>query len=78
MTPLMYAPQVIPQLILNLCTISIATCNKFFDQERKTHKMLPTEDEKNASKVLIGFKNCFPLEGPMSYNFFHNSRIFIS
>jgi hypothetical protein len=32
MTPLMYAPQVIPQLILNLCTISIATYNKFFDR----------------------------------------------
>jgi hypothetical protein len=28
----MNAPSVIPQLILNLCTISIATCNKFFDQ----------------------------------------------
>ncbi len=27
----MNAPRVIPQLILNLCTISIATCNNFFD-----------------------------------------------
>jgi len=26
----MNAPSVIPQLILNLCTLSIATCNKFF------------------------------------------------
>ncbi len=32
MTPLMNAPSVIPQLILNFCTISIATCNKFFDR----------------------------------------------
>jgi len=32
MAPLMNAPSVIPQLILNLCTISIATCNKFFDR----------------------------------------------
>jgi len=28
----MNAPSVIPQLILNLCTISIAMCNKFFDR----------------------------------------------
>jgi hypothetical protein len=28
----MNAPSVIPQLILNLCTISIATCNKIFNQ----------------------------------------------
>jgi len=32
MTPLMQAPSVIPQLILNLCTISIAMCNKIFNQ----------------------------------------------
>jgi len=32
MVPLMNAPSVIPQLILNLCTISIATCNKFLNQ----------------------------------------------
>ena len=32
MTPLMHAPSVIPQLILNLCTISIATCSKIFNQ----------------------------------------------
>jgi predicted aspartyl protease len=31
MDPLMNAPSVIPQLILNLCTISIATCNKIFN-----------------------------------------------
>jgi hypothetical protein len=28
----MNAPSVIPQLNLNLCTISITTCNKFFDR----------------------------------------------
>jgi hypothetical protein len=28
----MKAPSVIPQLILNLCTVSIATCNKIFNQ----------------------------------------------
>jgi hypothetical protein len=28
----MNAPSVIPQLILNLCKISIATCNKIFNQ----------------------------------------------
>jgi hypothetical protein len=32
MAPLMKAPSVIPQLILNLCTVSIATCNKIFNQ----------------------------------------------
>jgi hypothetical protein len=32
MEPLMNAPSVTPQLILNLCTISIATCNKIFNQ----------------------------------------------
>jgi len=31
MTPLIQAPSVIPQLILSLCTISIATCNKLFE-----------------------------------------------
>jgi hypothetical protein len=32
MAHLMNATSVIPQLILNFCTISIATCNKFFSQ----------------------------------------------
>jgi len=32
MNPLIMAPSVIPQLILNLCTVSIATCNKIFNQ----------------------------------------------
>jgi hypothetical protein len=31
MTPLIQAPSIIPQLILSLCTISIATCNKLFE-----------------------------------------------
>jgi hypothetical protein len=32
MTPLMNAPSVIPQLIVNLCTVSIATCNNILNQ----------------------------------------------
>ena len=32
MTPLMNAPSVIPQLILNLCTALNTTCNKIFNQ----------------------------------------------
>jgi len=32
MAPLMKAPSVIPQLILNLCTVSITTCNKILNQ----------------------------------------------
>ncbi len=32
MTPFINAPNVIPQLILNLCAIFIATCNKFLNQ----------------------------------------------
>ncbi len=32
MNPLIMAPSVIPPLILNLCTVSIATCNKIFNQ----------------------------------------------
>jgi hypothetical protein len=31
MTPLIQAPSVISQLILSLCTISIATCNELFE-----------------------------------------------
>jgi hypothetical protein len=31
MTPFIQAPSVIPQFILSLCTISIATCNKLFE-----------------------------------------------
>jgi hypothetical protein len=32
MAPLVNAPIVIPQLFLNLCTISITTCNTFLNQ----------------------------------------------
>jgi hypothetical protein len=32
MTSLMNAPSVIPQLTLNLCAVSIATCNKYLNQ----------------------------------------------
>jgi len=31
MTPLIQTPSVIPQLIISLCIISIATCNKLFE-----------------------------------------------
>jgi hypothetical protein len=31
MTPLIQAPSVIPQIILSLCTVSIVTCNKLFE-----------------------------------------------
>jgi hypothetical protein len=45
MDPLMNAPSVIPQLILNLCTISIATCNKIFNL------MTPFNGEKIRPRV---------------------------
>jgi hypothetical protein len=45
MAPLMNAPTVIPQLILNLCTISIATCNKFF------YQMTPLNGDKVRPRV---------------------------
>jgi hypothetical protein len=31
MTPLIQAASIIPHLILSLCTVSIATCNKLFE-----------------------------------------------
>jgi hypothetical protein len=37
MAPLMNAQSVIPQLILNLCAVSIATYNKFFNQMTPFH-----------------------------------------
>ncbi len=46
MTPLIQAPSVIPQLILNLCTVSIATCNKLFEN------MTPFYWDNNKSKIL--------------------------
>jgi hypothetical protein len=42
----MNALSVIPQLILNLCTISIATCNKFFNQ------MTPFNGDKIRPRVM--------------------------
>jgi hypothetical protein len=41
----MNALSVIPQLILNLCTISIATCNKFLNQ------MTPFNGEKVRPRI---------------------------
>ena len=46
MEPLMNAPSVIPQLILNLCTISIATCNKIFNH------MTPFNGDKIRPRVM--------------------------
>jgi hypothetical protein len=46
MTSLIQAPSVIPQLILSLCTVSIATCNKLFEN------MLPFSGDNNKTKVL--------------------------
>ena len=50
MTPLIQAPSVIPQLILSLCTVSIATCNKLFE-----NMMLFNGDNKDTR--IIGTVN---------------------
>ena len=53
MTPLIHAPSVIPQLILSLCTVSIATCNKLFENmtlfngDQKDTKIIGTVNGKN-------------------------------
>ena len=53
MTPLIQAPSVIPQLILSLCTVSIATCNKLFENmtlfngDHKDTKIIGTVNGKN-------------------------------
>jgi hypothetical protein len=53
MTPLIQAPSVIPQLILSLCTVSIATCNELFENmtlfngENKDTKIIGTDNGKN-------------------------------
>ncbi len=53
MTPLIQAPIVIPQLILSLCTVSIATCNKLFENmtlfngDHKDTKIIGTINGKN-------------------------------
>ncbi len=55
MTPLIQAPSVIPQLILSLCTVSIATCNKLFEN------MTSFYGDKSKSKILgtINTKNLY-------------------
>jgi hypothetical protein len=50
MTPLIQAPSIIPQLILSLCTMSIATCNKLFE-----NMMLFNGDHKDTK--IIGTVN---------------------
>jgi hypothetical protein len=46
MTPLIQAPNVIPQLILGLCTVFIATCNKLFEN------MTPFYGDQNKPRIL--------------------------
>jgi hypothetical protein len=46
MTPLIQAPSIIPQLILRLCTVSITTCNKLFEN------MMPFYKDKSKPKIL--------------------------
>ncbi len=45
MTPLIQAPSIISQLILSLCTVSIATCNKLFEN------MMPFYGDTSKPKV---------------------------
>jgi hypothetical protein len=47
MTPLIQAPSVIPQLILSLCTIFIATCNKLFEI------MMPFNGDKIRPRLAV-------------------------
>ncbi len=53
MTPLIQAPSIIPQLILSLCTVSIASCNKLFENmmlfngDHKDTKIIGTVNGKN-------------------------------
>jgi hypothetical protein len=47
MTTLIQAPSVIPQLIVSLCTISIATCNKLFEI------MMPFNGDKIRPRLAI-------------------------
>jgi hypothetical protein len=53
MNPLTQAPSVIPQIILSLCTVSIATCNKLFENmtlfngDHKNTKITGTVNGKN-------------------------------
>ncbi len=54
MTPVIQTPSVIPQLILSLCTVSIATCNKLFENmmlfngDHKDMKIIGTINGKNG------------------------------
>jgi hypothetical protein len=56
MTPLMQASSVITQLMLNLCTISITTCNKFFNQMTpfKGDKVRPRVTARAGEKLFHG------------------------
>jgi hypothetical protein len=53
MTPLIQAPSVIPQLILSLCTISIATFNKLFEI------MMPFNGDKIRPRLALTFDLAF-------------------
>jgi hypothetical protein len=59
MTPLIQAPSVIPQIILSLCTVSIATCNKLFENmtlfngDHKNTKIIGTVSGKTFIGKLI-------------------------
>jgi hypothetical protein len=52
MTPLIQTPSVIPQLILSLCTISIATCNKLFETPFNGDKSRPRLAVKAGDKTF--------------------------
>jgi hypothetical protein len=49
MTPLIQAPSIIPRLILSLCTVSVATCNKLLEN------MTPFYGDK--TKIMGNIKN---------------------
>jgi hypothetical protein len=51
MTPIIQAPSIIPQLILSLCTVSIVTCNKLFEN------MMPFYGDKSKPKIMGNIKN---------------------
>ncbi len=58
MTPLIQAPSVILQLILSLCTVSIATCNKIFENiapfygDKEKLKITGTVNGKNLYWII--------------------------
>jgi hypothetical protein len=51
MTSLIQAPSFIPQLILSLCTILIATCNKLFEI------MMPFNGDKIKPRLTVRMGN---------------------